>query len=229
MNITLMLITAVSEESECCQGRVAVIQCVMDVFRVCPQSSSRTPNSYRRDCFLQFVRREESNPSSMNDSKESLFVSNVVGAISAIPSCPSLHLPFRFPHALPSPTLPEPRCTRSSLPENTYFLLGGGGWNVRLDSRAGISTTQKFYYFAIHFICFVWRIHAGRPIIPFRLLLYAYWRFGARVAASFLTLLVFHWSLHEDAVTISPKLDSVPEGGPGMSVSIPGRKELVSS
>ncbi len=86
----------------------------------------------------------------------------------------------------------EPQCTRSSLPENTYFLLGGDGRNVQLDSRAGISTTRKFYYSAIHFICSVWCIQAGRPIISFRLLLYAYWRFGARVAASFLTPLIFH-------------------------------------
>ncbi len=187
-----MLITAVSEESACCQGRVAVIQCVTDVFRVCLQSLSRTPNSYRRDCFLQFVRREESNPSSMNDSKESL-----LSAMSSEPSAPFRRAVSSSSFSAPLPVhlhlhSLKPQCTRSSLPEMYYFLLGGGGWNVRLDPKAGISTTQKFHYSAIHFICFVWRIQAGRPIIPFRLLLYAYWRFGARVAASFLTPLVFH-------------------------------------
>ncbi len=116
----------------------------------------------------------------------------------------------------------EPRCTRSSLPENTYFLLGGGGWNVRLDSRAGISTPQKIQYSAIFFVCFVCRIQAGRTIISSRLLLYAYWK----VQSSSCNIIPYParlpLSLHEAAVTISPKLVSIPEMG--WSVSIP-RKE----
>ncbi|PBK98311.1 DHS-like NAD/FAD-binding domain-containing protein [Armillaria gallica] len=151
----------------------------------------------------------------MNDSKESLFVGNVVGALSAIPSCTVVPVSSSsffasFPVHLHLHSL-EPHCTRSSLPENTYFLLGGGGCNVRLDSRAGISTTQKFYYSAIYFICFVWRIQAGRTIISSHLLLYTY----REVRSSSCNIIPYPAclppSLHKDAVTIGPKLVSIPE------------------
>ncbi|SJL14336.1 uncharacterized protein ARMOST_17792 [Armillaria ostoyae] len=63
-----------------CQGCVTGIQCVTDVSR--------------------FVRQEENNPSVMDDAKESLFVDNVVGALSAMP-CNTTYLPTYLPTVAP--------------------------------------------------------------------------------------------------------------------------------
>ncbi len=228
MNITLMLITAVSERSECCQGRVAVIQCVTDVFRVCLQSSSRTPNSYRRDCFLQFVRREESNPSSMNDSKETLFVSNVVGAISAIPSCPSLHLPsllpsqFTFTYTPWNTNVQDPHYprTRTSFwaavagtygltPEQEYQHLRKSNTLLSSSSASYVAYKQAVPSFPPVYFC----MHIGR--------------FRARVATSFLTPLVFHRVYTKTPPRLVQSWFQYRRWD-GLS-RFPGRKELVSS
>ncbi|PBK98329.1 hypothetical protein ARMGADRAFT_1075185 [Armillaria gallica] len=70
------------------------------------ESSASPPSRVFRTTPGFFVERR--NPSAMDDSKESLFVDNVIGAkFGAIPSCPSLHLPS---------------------------LVFGGDWNEQLDS-----------------------------------------------------------------------------------------------
>ncbi len=70
-------------------------------------------------------------------------------------------------------------------------MVVAGTYGLSLQSR--ISTPRKIHHYAIHFICFVWRIQANRTIISSSLLLYAYWAAGYSFATSltFLTPLVF--------------------------------------
>ncbi|SJL14281.1 uncharacterized protein ARMOST_17737 [Armillaria ostoyae] len=117
-----------------CPGCVTGIQCVTDVSR--------------------FVRQEENNPSAMDDAKESLFVGNVVGALSAIPSRPyvlSPHLPspllfLVFGPPLPTTPMHKILTTRERVLSSKWLGC------TACPPRAGtVSTTHKIHYSAIHF------------------------------------------------------------------------------
>ncbi|SJL14315.1 uncharacterized protein ARMOST_17771 [Armillaria ostoyae] len=100
--------------------------------------------------------QEENNPSAMDDAKESLFVGNVVGALSAIPSRPyvlSPHLPslllfLVFGPPLPTTPMHKILTTREHVLSSKWRRLGC----TACPSRAGIvSITHKIHYSSIHF------------------------------------------------------------------------------